>query len=157
MGNRKREKKNARKISEISKILFWKNKITMVLIGTSFVLNIIVWLGLFMLTKNGQTILIGHYNVFFGVDTIINLAENGNSWELFLPPMGGLFFLVVSILMSIFLILQLDRGTSEKEIKNSFVSNKSLSFMSSRLLLIGTWVVQLILVVYLISIWLINK
>jgi len=157
MSDRKGKKNNARKIKEVSKILFWKNKITASLIGASLLMNIIVWLGLFMLTKSERPVLIGHYNVFFGIDVLIDLVDRSNLWRLFLPPAGGLFFLGLSIGMSIFFIVQLDNNIVERTPKNSFVSNKSLSFMGSRLLLIGAWLVQLILVVYVIAVWFINR
>jgi hypothetical protein len=154
---RKGIQKNIQKIKEVAVILFWENKITASLIGTSLLMNAVVWLGLFILVKKGQSVLIGHYNVFFGIDVLINLADKNSLGQLFLPPIGGIFFLLMSVIMSIFFILQLDRVTIEEEIKEAFVSNKSLSFMGSRLLLIGAWLVQLILIVYLISIWFINR
>ena len=157
MSDKKRLQGSIQKIKEVGKILFWENKITAILIGMSVLMNVVVWVGLFVLTRGGQDVLIGHYNVFFGIDVLVDLTDKNNLWKLFLPSIGGLFFLLVSVAMSFFLILQLDRGSVEDEIKDSFVSNKSLSFMGSRLLLIGAWLVQLILIVYLISIWFINK
>ena len=149
--------KGIKKIGRVGKILFWENKITASLIYTSLGSNILVWLGLFFLLKTGQHILIGHYNVFFGIDVLVDLADKNNLWKLFLPPIGGLVFLCLSVMMSIFFILQLDLDMSDKMIKNSFVSNKALSFVGSRLLLIGAWLVQLILVVYLLTTWFINR
>ncbi len=157
MKSRKGSQNGIKKISKVGKILFWENKITASLIYSSLFVNAVIWLGLFFLTRGEQSILVGHYNVFFGIDILIDLADKNNLWKLFLPPMGGLFFLGLSIVMSIFFILQLDVGAMEEEIENSFVSNKALSFMGSRLLLIGAWLVQLILVVYLISMWFINR
>ena len=156
MKGKKGNQNGIKKISKVSKILFWENKITASLIYSSLFVNALIWLGLFLLTRGGQSILVGHYNVFFGIDILIDLADKNNLWKLFLAPMGGLFFLGLSMVMSIFFILQLDIGATEEEIKNSFVSNKALSFMGSRLLLIGAWLVQLILVVYLVSMWFIN-
>ena len=145
------------RMKEVGKILFWKNKITAILIYTSILINLLVSLGLFLLTKGDQTVIIAHYNVFFGIDVLVNIADKGSLWEVFLPPVGGMFFLMLSILMSIFLILQLDITASEtEEAEGALVSNKALSFMGSRLLLIGAWLVQLIIAVFFITIWRIN-
>ena len=151
------EQKIWQRIKSVSVILLWKNKVTAGLIYTSLLMNALVWLGLFMLIKGGQNILIGHYNVFFGIDVIIDVTSRGDLCNLFLPAIGGLFFIVLSVLMSIFLILQLDRTTviSEKMTEN-FISNRAISFVGSRLLLIGAWFLQLVLLVYLVAIWLIN-
>jgi len=158
MSNNKGKQKKIHRIKEISKILFWRNKVTASLIYTSLLINALVWLGLFVLAKGDHSALIGHYNVFFGIDMLINLADENSLWKLFLPPIGGLFFLILSVMMSVFFILQLDIvSAKEKKIKNDFVSNKALSFVGSRLLLIGAWLVQLILVVYLMATWLINN
>jgi hypothetical protein len=157
MKSSKGSQNGIKKIGKVGRILFWENKITASLIYSSLFVNALICLGLFLLTRGDTSILVGHYNVFFGIDILIDLADKNNLWKLFLPPMGGLFFLGLSIIMSIFFILQLDLGAAEEEIKNSFVSNKALSFMGSRLLLIGAWLVQLILVVYLISAWFINR
>jgi hypothetical protein len=157
MKNRKGKQDLVKKICKICKILLWKNKIAASLIYSSVFINILIWVGLFLLMKGNQGILVGHYNAFFGIDVLIDLADTDNLWRLFLPPIGGLLFLILSVAMSIFFILQLDIGAVDNEIKNSFVSNKALSFMGSRLLLIGAWLVQLILMVYLVAIWFINR
>ncbi len=155
--NKKGDKNFLQRIKEVSRILFWENKVTMGLIYTSIAMNLLVWTGFFLLIKRVQGILIGHYNVFFGIDVLINTAEKSSLWKVFLPSIGGLFFLVLSILMSIFLILQLDRtAVVEDEIEGALISNKSLSFIGSRLLLIGAWLVQLIIIVCFIAIWRIN-
>lgn len=158
MSYKKGRQKKIQRGKEIGKILFWRNKITASLIYTSLLINALVWLGLFILIKGDQPVLIGHYNVFFGIDILVNLSDRSSLWRLFLPPIGGLFFLILNIIMSVFFILQLDRVVTKEEIvKDAFVSNRALSFMGSRLLLVGAWLIQLILAVYFIAIWLINN
>jgi hypothetical protein len=145
------------RIKEVGRILFWENKITAGLIYSGLLINSIVVIGLIILFKSGQDVLIGHYNVFFGIDKLIKATNKNDLWELLTPPIVGLFFLIVSVLMSIFFILQLDRTVAgDKKNGEVFVSNRAISFIGSRLLLIGAWVVQLILAVYLLAIWLIN-
>ncbi len=143
-------------LKEVSIILFRRNKITAGLIYTSLLMNIFLWGGLLFLFKKGQAILIGHYNVFFGVDTFIDIIHRSNIWELFFPAIGGLFFLLLNIAISIFFILQLNISVGEEK-KDVFISNRAISFLGSRLLLIGAWVLQLVLLVYLIAIYFINN
>jgi len=145
------------KIIEIGSILFWKNKIAAGLIYSSLVINLLVWIGLLALIKKSQEVLIVHYNVFFGIDRIVNLIEKNSLGEIFLVPMGGLVFLLLSIVVAIFLIIQFDDNSEIKMGRNVFISNRSISFVGSRLLLIGAWLLQLILLVYLVAIELINK
>ena len=151
------DKKILQRVKDVGVILFWKNKITASLIYSSFVMWLVVVAGLFLLVRREQGVLIGHYNAFFGIDVLINTNDRAELWELFLPVLGGFFFLLVSVLMSFFFILQLDRTAVDlKEPKDSLVSNRAISFVGSRLLLIGAWLVQLVMIVYLIAIWLIN-
>ena len=114
-----------------------------------------VWVLSYLLIRNSQEILIGHYNVFFGVDKIIDLSKEAERLEIFLPAMGGLFLILLTIVMSIFLIIQFDEEKIAKGNVN-FISNKSISFVGSRLLLISAWLLQLILIVYLIAIGRVN-
>ena len=145
------------KINKVCKSLFWKNKIAAGLIYGSLFLNGLFWLGIYFLVKNSQGIFVGHYNVFFGIDGFVDVS-NGENWgNIFSVPMGGLFFLLLSIVMSIFLIMQFDKEVKEvDERSDSLITNRAISFMGSRLLLIAAWSLQLILLVYLIAIWKIN-
>jgi hypothetical protein len=154
---KKGDMKIRQKIIEIGSILFWKNKIAAGLIYSSLVINLLVWIGLLALIKKSQEVLIVHYNVFFGIDRIVNLIEKNSLGEIFLVPMGGLVFLLLSIVVAIFLIIQFDDNSEIKMGRNVFISNRSISFVGSRLLLIGAWLLQLILLIYLVAIELINK
>jgi hypothetical protein len=154
---KKGDVKTRQKIIGIGSILFWKNKITAGLIYSSLIINLLVWLGLVALIKKSQEVVIAHYNVFFGIDKIVNLTEKGSLVEIFLVPMGGLVFLLLSIVMAVFLIVQFDDNAEIKMGRDVFISNRSISFVGSRLLLMGAWLLQLILLIYLVAVELINK
>ncbi len=142
---------------KMSQILLWKNKITALIIYTGLLLNLIIWGLLGWLLIHNKGIIIEHYNVFFGIDKMINLADRDSWWELLSIPLGGLIFLVLSFIMSILLMIQFNSlpAITDKKI-NDLITNKSIGFVSSRLLLIGAWVLQLILIVYSLMILRIN-
>jgi len=155
--NNKGVQKICQRIKEISIIFLWENKVTAWIIYTSLLFNFLTHFGLYILFRKGQAVLITHYNVFFGIDAIVNTTDNLRLWQLFIPPLGGLFFLLLSIVMSILLVIQLDRVVMDvTKKKNYFISSKSVSFIGSRLLLIGAWSLQLVLLIYLIAIWKVN-
>ncbi len=141
----------------MSQILLWKNKITALIIYTGLLLNLIIWGVLGWLLLHSREIIIEHYNVFFGIDKIIDLTDKKNWWELLSIPLGGLIFLVLSFIMSVLLMIQFNSlpAITDKKI-NDLITNKSIGFISSRLLLIGAWVLQLILIVYSLMILRIN-
>jgi len=152
---KKKKETNWSKIKKISASLLWQNKLTAVIIYSSLGLNALVWLLSYLLMKNSQGILIGHYNVFFGVDKIIDLSNGVGKLEIFLSAMGGFFLILLTIVMSIFLTIQFDEEKIARDNIN-FISNKSISFVGSRLLLINSWLLQLILIIYLIAISRVN-
>ncbi len=142
---------------EILGILFWENKILAFLVYTSLFLNLLIWGALFWFLKNaGEHNLVIHYNVYLGVDGIL-INDGPQSWfNLFLPAAGGFLFWLISVWLSVFLIFQLDRFDNNRSALSSFISNRSISFVSVRILLISVWMLQLILLVYIISLWVIN-
>ncbi len=142
----------------MSQILLWKDKITVTIIYTSVLLNLGVWLVMGWLLKyNSQGVIIGHYNVFFGIDTMVDMSNGTSQWEILFVPLGGLIFLVLSFMMSVLLMVQFNNLSEKVDKKvDSLISNKSIGFISSRLLLIGAWILQLILLVYSLMILRIN-
>ena len=144
-----------KRIKKVIISLLWQNRLTAIIIYSSLVLNAFVWVLFYLLIKNSQRILIGHYNVFFGVDRIIDISKKTGKLEILLPAMGGLFLIFLTVIMSIFLIVQFNE---KKTVSDNviFISNKSISFVGSRLLLISAWLLQLILIIYLIAISRIN-
>jgi hypothetical protein len=149
-----------RNFLRIGKVLFWENKIAAGLIYSGLVFNLSLWAGLILLMKKSQGVFIAHYNVFFGIDKMMDLSEGIDWWESLLVPAGGLIVWVLSVLVAIFLIIQFDDDVKIKlsgKTEEVFVSNRSIGFVGSRLLLIGAWLLQLVLLIYLLAIWLINK
>ena len=142
----------------MSQILLWKDKITVTIIYTSVLLNLNIWLVMGWLLKyNSQGVIIGHYNVFFGIDTMVDMSNGASQWEILFVPLGGLIFLVLSFMMSVLLMVQFNNLSEKVDKKvDSLISNKSIGFISSRLLLIGAWILQLILLVYSLMILRIN-
>ncbi|GEM_PF-1944641 len=155
--NKIQPKTFVRKNLEVLEVLFWKNKVLVFLVYSSLFLNLLIWGVLFWFFKNaGEYNLIIHYNVYLGVDGILINDEPQSWFNLFLPAAGGFLFWLISVWLSVFLIFQLDRFDNNKSALSSFISNRSISFVSVRILLISAWMLQLVLLVYIISLWVIN-
>ncbi len=142
----------------MSHILLWRDKMTVIIIYTSVLLNFGVWLAMGWLLKyNSQGVIIGHYNVFFGIDTMVDMSNGASQWEVLFVPLGGFIFLGLSFAMSVLLMVQFNNSSEKIDKKvNSLISNKSIGFIGSRLLLIGAWILQLTLLVFSLMILRIN-
>ncbi len=147
-----------RELIKMSRILLWRDKITVTIIYTSVLLNLGVWVIMGWLLKyNSQGVIIEHYNVFFGIDMMVDMVNGVSWWEILFIPLGGLIFLVLSFVMSVVLMIQFNTLSEKVDKKvDNLISNRSIGFISSRLLLIGAWILQLILLVYGLMILRIN-
>ena len=144
---------------KMSYILLWRDKATVLIIYSGILLNLVVWIIMgWLLRRNSQGVIIGHYNVFFGIDAIVDVT-NRQSWlEILFIPFGGLIFLGLSFMLSVLLMVQFNKpldGDANRNV-NDFVTNKSIGFISSRLILIGAWTLQIVLLLYSIMILRIN-
>lgn len=110
---------------------FWKNRGNQLVLAGAVFLNILNWIILWIWIEPVDLPIILHYNVYFGVDVL------GNWSQVFFSPILGIFFLAVDGGMAGFL-----HSKGEK--------------MGSYLLLLGGLILQFCLVIYSLSLIVIN-
>ncbi len=142
--------------------LFWKSGV-FVIIVVALVVNLLEWLWLWKMVKGSQEVLITHYNVFFGVDSVVNVGESGFFWKIFFVPLGGLIFIVLGAIISVALFLMLNYSILQSDSfsyvpkKNAKLVDKlSIAYFGANFLLLATLLVQVILLVYLLSLKIVN-
>jgi hypothetical protein len=113
------------------KINFFQNKLIIASIYLSFLFNLINWIILKIWVSPVDLPIILHYNVYFGVDVL------GNWKNVFFSPILGLFLFSINLSLSIYFYKQKER-------------------IASYLLLLGNSMLQLCLLVYSISLIIIN-
>jgi len=151
--------KNKEGLLAVVKSFLWEDKVMMLIIYSALFLNLSVWIGLYFLLRKETEIFIAHYNVFFGIDFLIDIANGENRWQLLWVPAGGLLFWFLSFLLAVFLRKQFPatvQNKMSKKMPGELISNRSIGLVGGRLLLIGAWCLQVILLVYLLAIYRIN-
>lgn len=109
----------------------FKNAIILWLLILTLAANLANWLLLKLLIQPVDFPIILHYNVYFGVDL------KGNYWKVFSIPLIGLFLFFINIALAIYIYRREER-------------------IASYLLLIAALMIQINLIVYSLSIILIN-
>lgn len=109
--------------------LFWRDKYILVFFLLSFVLNLFIWIYLPLAIRPTSQAVFLHYTVHFGVDLIDNWAQ------IFSLPFLGLFVLLANAVLAYFVF-----------------SFKHLS----RLIMVATALIQVILVVAAIYLGFLN-
>jgi hypothetical protein len=96
-----------------------------------------------------------HYNSFLGIDRWLDIHLEQNFWETFSVPMGAtllLFFNLISVGVLYFQARKISgkRGGGKAQLE-------TVNFLAGRLMLGGNLVLQIIVLVYVIAIFLVNK
>lgn len=108
-----------------------KNSVTLWLLALSVFSNVCNWTALLIFIKPVDLPVILHYNVYFGVDMI------GNWKETFVSPLLGLFIILINFPLALFFYVNKER-------------------IASHILMIASLMIQLGLLVYSMSLIIIN-
>ncbi len=73
--------------------LYLQQKTIIILLGSSFVLNVFSWLWLLIRIRPQKELIFLHYNILFGVDLI------GEWWKVFYIPLVGLIIIFANALL----------------------------------------------------------
>lgn len=109
----------------------FKNAVILWLLILTLIANLTNWLILKLLIQPVDFPIILHYNVYFGVDL------KGSYWQVFSIPLIGLFLFLINIALAVYVYKRGER-------------------IASYLLLMATLMMQINLIVYSLSIILIN-
>lgn len=150
------------------KQVLWKDRLSLFLIITAFVVNILCSLTLWWQIRPDETGVVLHYNVFFGIDVISFDLENFY-FQIFLGSIGALVVWFLNFILGFILYFQViadkERETSEyfrekkakAEKREFYLDFLDAKILSSYLLWAGSLIVQLALAVYVLSIVMVNK
>lgn len=149
--------------ANILKKVFWQDKLAFSLILTGLLLNAIGWGILYWQIKPTQVGIILHYNIYFGIDIFL-----GDYIQLFQASIGGLLIWAINLMLGILLYgqvindqykeaeLRYDRKKRYRD-KDYFLDYFDAKRLSSYLLWGAGVVVQAIILVYAISVIVVNK
>ncbi len=74
-----------------------KNKWTVIPLVVGFILNIILWLFIYLKISPQDDLVFLHYNIYFGVDLI------GDWYRMYLMPLLGVLIIFINIVLSVLL------------------------------------------------------
>lgn len=81
---------------------FWEDRFNIVALATSLLLNLIIWLVLFLKIQPQNTPIVLHYNIYFGIDFL-------DQWyKIYFIPTLGLVFVMLNLVIS-FVIYKQER------------------------------------------------
>jgi len=82
---------------------FFKNPIVFFLLAIILFLNAVSFIILSIFIKKTSSLVILHYNVYFGVDLI------GDWWQIYIMPVMGVFFALINIFLAKYFYQQEER------------------------------------------------
>jgi len=145
---------------------FWKNKKFALLSYAGLALNIISWGILFWLYSAGRSGLVIHYNAFLGIDIFRYLGEGPREIiDVFITPLGGLCFYFINLIISISLLLlspswiRQDKMHQNLPIKEKKVAQENIDvyLFGIYMVIAGNIIIQSAILVYTVSIFLVNQ
>lgn len=72
---------------------YWKDRFNIIVIATSVLINLIIWLLLFFKITPQEAPIVLHYNIYFGIDFI-------DQWyKIYFIPSVGLLFIVLNLVI----------------------------------------------------------
>lgn len=132
---------------------FFSNKFLLVVLSLGFILNLSNWLLFWLGLDLDKTALILHYNSFFGIDRISVNSEGRFFGEIFFAPLSSFLFLIINYFLGLVLIFT----GWEKSDKNYDLKNMPTSILGGYFILLSGIILQIMILVYTISIVLVNR
>jgi len=109
-------------IREASKIAFWKERVLLALLVMTLLLNLFLWLFVYLNYRNLKEITILHYSVLPG----IGINQLGNKIYLFNIPLTGLIIFLFNLVLTNFLFKKGEKLLGYFLTSTSFLANLSL-------------------------------
>ena len=78
---------------------FLKNKLVTIILSSSILVNLFIWLNLFRIEKTNDLIPL-HYNIYFGIDYV------GEWYKLFTIPMVGLIIIAINFFLALLIYFE---------------------------------------------------
>jgi hypothetical protein len=135
---------------------FFSNKFLLFVLSLGIVLNLSAWLVLWSGLDLNKTTLIIHYNAFFGIDKISLHPEGYRFLEVFFAPLSGLSVVVINYLLGLILLFS-SWKKSAKDILAGGDKKISTATLGGYFILLSGIVLQMVILVYTISIVMVNK
>jgi len=133
MENKKKE--NSKSLKNRFKLFFkqefFKNRIVLWIISLNLVLNFSNWAILWWFVKPVDSLIILHYNVYFGVDMV------GNWKSVFFLPGIGLLLFFINFFLAFYFFKKLERIACHILLMASLMIQLSLFIASSSIILIN--------------------
>ncbi len=142
---------------KISFKFFLKSNLLKVILIGGFSFNLLVWLIFWLGLDFNKTALIIHYNAFFGIDKLSVDSGYNRFFEIFFAPASSLLVLIINYLLGSFLIFSGWKKTEEERLENIKSEKISASILGGFLILIAAVILQIIVLIYSVAIWLVNK
>lgn len=137
--------------------LFFKNKFFLIILISSFLLNLSLWIILGLGLDFDKTVLILHYNSFFGIDKISVNAEDQRFLNVFFVSGGGLFIMLIDYLLGFLLLFLNWKNSSKNILKKTDKKELSTVELGGYFLFLSGLVLQVLILVYTIAIVLVNR
>lgn len=145
------------------KELFWRRRKIAFLIYLGLFINIVCWGIFYWLFKIEQSLVILHYNVFLGIDSVINIELGKDFLQMYLAPLGGTFFWLFNLFL-VFIFGTFSDFWKEQakpleilQIKNNQCRSPDPGILGVYIILMGDVFLQLSILLHAIAIFFVNR
>jgi hypothetical protein len=157
----------AKEALHLGKDFFWRRRKIAFLIYLGLCINIACWGVFFWLFRVEQSLVILHYNVFLGIDSMMNIELAKDIFQMYLAPIGGTFFFLFNICMAFILGFFSDFEGGESSPEGSSFARASAEksrcgapdpgILGIYMILSGNVVLQLAVLLHAIAIFFVNR
>jgi hypothetical protein len=151
---------------KLAKKLFWSSGKIAFLIYLGLFVNLVCWGIFFWIFRVEQSLVILHYNVFLGIDSVTNIELGKDYLKMYLAPIGGIFFwafnLFLVFILGIFSDFQ-EKAKNENGLKGKDSNNRKCcealdpGILAIYVVLCGGVVLQMTILLHAISIFFVNR
>jgi len=135
---------------------FLSNKFLLLVILFGFLLNLSAWLVLWLGLDLNKITLVVHYNSFFGIDKISLQPEGKRFVKVFFAPLSGLLFMLINYFLGLVLIFSSWKKNKNNSLENKSIEKISTASLGGHFILLSGVVLQIMILVYTISIVIVN-
>lgn len=154
-----KNKKDKSKIEKTPSFLkkIWKIRSISILILGGLLINVLGWIFLRWQINCDQSTMILHYNSFLGID-VIDFDFRRTCYQIFFVSLSGLVIWLINTILGVMLVRQADFFSAKKNFKKDLIEKKiDEKIIGGYLLWISSFIIQLIIFVYILAIIVVNK